>query len=115
MGSRKQGDETNRQVLGVIKAHGQISTSEIAKILQRPDSSVRETCRRLQAKGYLHKVRVDSAAGRSSIWSLAAGPVDDSKHHRVRTPPSEPDNWKPQPWVHPIRARALGLFASAPS
>ena len=114
MGSRKQGDETNRQVLGVIKAHGQISTSEIAKILHRPDASVREACRRLQAKGYLHGERIDTSEGRKSVWSLTNGPVDDTQHHRVRTAP-EPDNWTPQPWVHPYRQRALASRAAQPA
>lgn len=108
MGSRKQGEETNRLVLGVVKAHGAISTNEIAKLLQRPDASIREACRRLEAKGYLHGECVKTKDGRKGLWRLSDGPINEAATYRVRSV-LERDNWVPQPWVHPIRARALGL------
>lgn len=101
MGSRKQGEESNRLVLGVIKAHGTISTAQIAKILGRPAVTIRDVCRRLQSKGYI--VPTEQRA----TWKLSDTPVPEGTVLRTVRSKPEPDTWTPQPWVHPIRQRFL--------
>jgi predicted transcriptional regulator of viral defense system len=108
MSARKYGEETKRLVLGAIKAYKTITTTEIAEMLGKPDSSIRYVCRALEKQGYVRAQELDDSRGRRLVWSLATGEAGPPPTKRPkRNTPEDPDYWVPQPWVHPYRRRIL--------
>lgn len=107
-----------------IAAHPKVTTVDLyAAFPMERRCSVKRVVSELKKRGFLQADRIVGAAGqgsnRVSWWyptatllrQLSAG-EKITVGQRVATPLEE-DEWTPQPWIHPIRARAHRLQGAA--
>jgi hypothetical protein len=100
---------TGTEILRVLAQYGSLTTDELRAVLPHlPPQTVRTTIVRMS--GQRHVKRQIEVRGNREVtrWTIGPEPyVERAKVNRGR--PEVKDTWTPQPWVHPIRARALGL------
>ena len=102
-----------RRILDVIAAQTSVTAPKLAAAI--PDvkpQRLYELCRRMCNVGKLVSVRINSKKGQHVVWALTEADLADA-HTRHPIEPvdgmEDDANWRPQPWIHPIRRRALGL------
>jgi len=90
---------------------------DYARIVRVERATVGRVIQRLRAHGYVRGDKIAGQRGGIVRWYptpalkklIAAGQLPTLP----RDPAPEDDDWTPPAWVHPIRARALGLSRSA--
>ena len=95
-------------VIALLATHGPLSVSAIAELLPQFRKTVIKTqMMRLATEQAVMRVGGTAQEGRI-VTTWAVGPVPlNGRQSRGRT--QVVDTWVPAKWVHPIRARALGL------
>jgi len=103
-----------RRILDVIAAQVSVTVPKLAAAI--PDvkpQRLYELCRRMRDVGKVVSMHIKSKKGQHVVWALTEADLADA-HTRHPVEPAdsmdEEANWRPQPWIHPIRARALGLI-----
>ncbi len=103
-----------RRILDAVEQHGSITMPDLTTMLSdvRPQL-LYETCRRMRKHGKLVSTYVKWKKGQYVVWALTNEALDGA--HIRHAPPTEAGiedepGWVPKPWIHPIRARALGLI-----
>ena len=95
-------------VVELLAAHGPLSVSAIAELLPQFRKTVIKTqMMRLATEQSVMRVGGASQEGRIvTTWTVGPVPLN-GRQSRGRA--QVVDTWAPQTWIHPIRARALGL------
>jgi hypothetical protein len=95
-------------ILAVLKEHGPQTTAQLRERLPHiPPHSIRTACGDLSGRRQLERSSVMIGARRITAW--AVGAVAHKAWAKTTGRPEKDDAWRPSTWVHPIRARALGL------
>lgn len=106
-------NSTEHDVIQVLATHAPIVAHEIVALIpERSDRTVYRALRSLQVKG----VAMTGGPNNSrAIWELTTWGKEIARTGYMPKPSVPPDDpaeartWSPKPWVHPIRAKALGL------
>jgi hypothetical protein len=95
-------------ILATIKEHGPQTTAQLRERLpQIPPHSIRTACGDLAGRQQLGRSSVMIGARRITAWTVDA--VTNERRARTDGRPEKDEAWTAPAWVHPIRARALGL------
>ena len=100
---------TGTEIMRVLGQYGSLTTDELRVVLPHlPPQTVRTTIVRMSGQRHVKRKTTLRNGREVTTWELGPEPyVERAKINRGR--PEVKDTWVPQPWVHPIRARALGL------
>jgi hypothetical protein len=95
-------------VVALLAEHGPLSVSEIAERLpQYRKTVIKSQMMRMGAEQTVMRVGGSTQEGRVvTTWTVGPVPLNG---RQSRGRPSEVDTWTPEPWIHPIRRRLLGL------
>ncbi len=95
-------------VVALLAEHGPLSVSEIAERLpQYRKTVIKSQIMRMGTEQTVMRVGGSAQEGRVvTTWTVGPVPLNG---RQSRGRPSEIDTWTPEPWIHPIRRRLLGL------
>ena len=100
---------TGTAILSAIREHGPMTPSELRQRLAHlPPSTVKMAASRLAQSGILTKTPVRRKFASTLLYGLGGVEYIERAPLHYDTDTSS-EEWTPAPWVHPIRARALGL------
>lgn len=95
-------------------------TRDYVRVLQGDKDTVGRLMQKLRAHGFIRPEKV--AGSRNNVvtwWPTPALKAKLASRQPITLsrcdPAANDDNWTPQPWVHPIRARSLGASPSPTS
>ena len=103
---------TGSEILRVLTQHGPLTTDELRNALPHlSPQTVRTTVVRLSSSRHVSR-SISLRNGREvTRWTIGPEPYVERKKMSRMGRPEVKDTWTPQRWVHPIRARVLGLPA----
>ena len=103
---------TGSEILRVLTQHGSLTTDQLRDALPHlSPQTVRTTVVRLSGQRHVSRQTVLRNGREITKWSVGPEPYIERKKMSRTGRPEVKDTWTPQRWVHPIRARALGLPA----
>lgn len=101
-----QGD-TVRQILSAVGTHGPLTSAQVRTHMHTTSAAgVRSALCRLISTGHLSSSTVREGGRPVACYALATPRVP-------RGGPRVEEEYRPEPWLNPIRRRALGLPAAA--
>lgn len=101
----------HRLALAIAELQG-CRTGDYAKLVQGDHKTVHRTLQKLRAYGYVRSESVLRESRVVALWWLTEegqALLDRGDLITLAHRDQPDDHWEPKPWVHPIRARVLGL------
>jgi hypothetical protein len=103
----KKKETIGAAILGAIHQHGPLTTAKLAELLPHvPPKSLRTACGDLANTHKLGRSYV--MVGERQITAYTVGAVTHEPRKKT-VKPHRADKEQVEPWIHPIRRRALGL------
>ena len=95
-------------IVALLAEHGPLSVAEIAERLPSIRKTViKSQIMRMGTEQTVMRVGGTAQEGRVvTTWTVGPVPLNG---RQSRGRPAEVDTWTPEPWIHPIRRRLLGL------
>jgi hypothetical protein len=101
-----------RRIIDVIQSKTSVTMPQLVDALPdvRPQL-LYEVCRRMRVNKRIVSCTLKNRIGQFVVWALDPKDLVDAEARHPSTSQQYEDDsdWKPTKWVHPIRARALGL------
>lgn len=101
----------HRLALAIAELPG-CRTSDYARVTRGERKTVQRTLQKMRAYNYLRSESVIKESRVVALWWLTEegqALLDSGSPITLAHRDQPDDQWHPQPWIHPIRARALGL------
>ena len=103
---------TGSEILRVLTQHGSLTTDQLRDALPHlSPQTVRTTVVRLSSSRHVSRSMSLRNGREVTRWTIGPEPYVERKKMSRMGRPEVKDTWTPQRWVHPIRARVLGLPA----
>jgi DNA-binding IclR family transcriptional regulator len=102
---------THRLAVAVAESPG-CRTSDYVRLTRGERKTVQRTLQKLRAYGYLRSESVSNTAQTIVTWWITEGgqaALDSGAPITLANRDGPDEHWESRPWIHPIRARALGL------
>lgn len=94
-------------IIEAIRQHGPLTPAELRRVLPpMASSTIKMSAARLSAVGVLTRTPCTVRSRDTIRYGLGRAEYQERKPVHFDT---DDDAWQPVQWIHPIRARALGL------